>query len=139
MFDIIKHYKIVFSDLSFMEFDYSIFTECDFIYCDPPYLITDAVYNEKRNEYTGWNVEDEKSLYDLLDTLNNQNIKWGLSNVLYHHGNRNEILFEWSKKYLTFYPDIQYNHSSYQQKTRQLDSLEVYVTNFDSGYRDIIQ
>ncbi|WP_274599342.1 hypothetical protein [Enterococcus faecium] len=35
----------------------------DFIYADPPYLITTAAYNENG----GWSEKDEKDLYDYLD------------------------------------------------------------------------
>ena len=125
MYDIIKKNDFIFSSDDFEKFDYSFLNENDFVYCDPPYLITNAVYNEKR--------------YEILDSLNKKNIKFGLSNVVMHHNVKNEILDEWSKKYLIFYPDIQYNHSSYQQKSRQTDSVEIYVTNYDNGYRDIIQ
>ena len=89
MFNIIKKQNIIFSDLTFEQFDYSFLSENDFVYCDPPYLITDAVYNEKRNEFTGWDYKKEKALYDLLDELNERNIKWGLSNVLFHHEKTN--------------------------------------------------
>lgn len=139
MYDIIKKNDFIFSSDDFEKFDYSFLNENDFVYCDPPYLITNAVYNEKRNEFSGWNQEKEKKLYKILDSLNKKNIKFGLSNVVMHHNVKNEILDEWSKKYLIFYPDIQYNHSSYQQKSRQTDSVEIYVTNYDNGYRDIIQ
>lgn len=139
VFDAIKYQNILFSNQSFENFNYTFLNENDFVYCDPPYLITDAVYNEKRNEFTGWTQEKEIALYKLLDDLNEHNIKWGLSNVLIHRGQTNEILLEWSKKYLIFYPNIQYNHASYQQKSRLTDSIEVYITNYDSGYRDIIQ
>lgn len=139
MYDIIKKRNFIFTDLDFQKFDFSKFDDNDFIYCDPPYLISTAFYNEKRNEFSGWDENNEKKLYDLLDQLNERKIKFGLSNVLVHKNQKNEILEEWSKKYLIYFPDIQYNHSSYNLKERNIDSIEVYVTNHDSGYRDLIQ
>ncbi|WP_374847132.1 hypothetical protein ACEY2E_00505 [Metamycoplasma salivarium] len=38
----------------------------DFLYFDPPYLITNATYNSI------WTVEHDKQLLELLDFLNNK-------------------------------------------------------------------
>lgn len=139
LYDIIKTRNFIFSDLSFQKFDYSILDENDFVYVDPPYLITDAVYNEKRNDKTGWNEQEQRLLYDFLDKLNERNIKFGVSNLLFHHGKTNQILDKWRQQYFSFFPDIQYNLSTYAKEDRTSDSIEIYVTNYDSGHRDIIQ
>ena len=76
MFDIISKHEIVFSDYNFIDFNLNDLHENDFVYCDPPYLITEAVYN------SGWQEKEEKTLYDTLDNLNERNIKFGLSNVI---------------------------------------------------------
>ena len=55
-----------------------ILKKATFVYCDPPYLITTAVYNEN----DGWNCEKEKDLLDLLNKIANKNIPFALSNVL---------------------------------------------------------
>lgn len=94
----------------------------DFLYFDPPYLITHSDYNKL------WSVEDEERLYKLLDYLDNRNVKWGLSNMLQHKGKKNEILMNWGKKYNMF--SIKSNYISRFDNTIKLDSKEVYVTNY---------
>lgn len=65
--------------------------ENDFVYLDPPYLNTTAVYNENG----GWTEQDEDDLYALCEQLNKANIKFGLSNVFENKGNKNEKLINW--------------------------------------------
>ena len=65
--------------------------ENDFVYLDPPYLNTTAVYNENG----GWTEKDEDDLYALCEQLNEANIKFGLSNVFENKGNKNEKLINW--------------------------------------------
>ena len=69
-------------------------TDKDFVYLDPPYLNTTATYNE--NE--GWTIKDEEDLYDLCESLNNKNIKFGLSNVFANKGVENTKIIEWCNK-----------------------------------------
>lgn len=66
----------------------------DFVYCDPPYLITTATYNENNK----WIEQDEQDLLGIIDNLNDRNIKFGVSNVLESKGQQNQILKEWCKK-----------------------------------------
>lgn len=102
----------------------------DFIYADPPYLITCASYNEQ----DGWNIEDEKNLLDFLDTADSLGIKFALSNVLESKGNTNEILKEWldknKKKYHVFHLDYNYSNSNYHIKNKQSKYDEILVTNY---------
>ena len=74
------------------------FDEKTFLYCDPPYLITLGSYNDGKRGFNGWNVEDEKLLYNFLDKANSKNIKFMLSNVLDHNGKHNDLLETWVKK-----------------------------------------
>lgn len=68
--------KIDFKSESFTEFDYNKLTSKSFVYLDPPYLITDAVYNKY------WGENEETQLLNILDSLTKRDIKWALSNVL---------------------------------------------------------
>ena len=70
--------NIRFSSKDFSEFKLSELTENSLVYLDPPYLITNAAYNEQG----GWSENDEKRLLKFLDKLNAKNIKFALSNVL---------------------------------------------------------
>ena len=91
----IHNKNIFFTNKDFTELKIEKLKEDDFVYCDPPYLITCASYNEQ----DGWNETKERQLLKLLDSLNDNNIKFALSNVLENKGKRNEILIEWCKKY----------------------------------------
>lgn len=100
--------------------------EDDFVYCDPPYLITTATYNENG----GWTETHEKTLIETLDKLNEKGVRFALSNVLDHKGKENTILKEWSKKYRVHYLDHDYNNSSYQSKNIDQKTTEVLITNY---------
>lgn len=65
-----------------------------FIYLDPPYTNTMAVYNERG----GWNIEDDIKLFKELDRLNELGIKWAMSNVLWTKGIHNKHIEQWANK-----------------------------------------
>lgn len=99
----------------------------DFVYADPPYLITCASYNES----DGWNMKDELDLLTLLDNLNNSNIKFALSNVLESKGKSNDILKEWSVKYKVHKLDYTYKNCNYQKRDKsETSTIEVLITNY---------
>ncbi|RIY31150.1 DNA adenine methylase [Psittacicella hinzii] len=114
---------IVFSpSLDFAEFiQQQEFSSGDFLYFDPPYLITFSDYNKL------WSEEDELRLYALLDQLDANGIKWGLSNMLAHKQKENKFLASWAQKYKTF--RIKSNYISRFDNTIKQDSIEIYVTN----------
>ena len=117
-----------FTCVSFTDFDVSALTNRDFVYVDPPYLITCATYNEQ----DGWNEDHEKELLHFLDELNSKGIRFALSNVLRSKGKENTILIEWlsNKKYKTHHLDYGYSNSNYQTKNKQTKSEEVLITNY---------
>lgn len=116
---------IKFINKDFRDLNIYDVNEDDFIYCDPPYLITFADYNEN------WNEEDEKDLLNKLDFVNSKNIKFALSNVLEHKGRKNDILKEWSKQYNIHILDCNYGNCNYQTKDKSKDStIEVLITNY---------
>lgn len=95
----------------------------DFVYCDPPYLNTVAVYNENG----GWTCKDEDELRHLLTDLNNNQIRFGLSN----DASTNTTLIPWAEDngFIVNHLNISYNNCNYHKKNdRQND--EVYITNF---------
>lgn len=95
----------------------------DFVYLDPPYLITASEYNK------GWGEEEELRLYATIDWLTNQGVQWGLSNVVDHKGRHNDILNSWMVQYDVH--EISSNYISRFDNTIK-DSKEVYVTNVSS-------
>ena len=54
----------------------ALILDADFVYVDPPYLITDAFYNRH------WSEEQERYLYELLTDLNNKGKKFLMSNMV---------------------------------------------------------
>ncbi len=122
--------NIEFSNVDFMELDYSFLGENDLVYCDPPYLISTGNYNDGNRGFKDWKEKEEQELLGLLDRLNSKGIRFALSNVLYHKGMSNELLIEWSKKYKIHYIDKTYSNCNYQFKERNAVTVEVLVTNY---------
>jgi len=90
-FRLTKQKNIQFHNLDFLDFFKQIdFQEDDFVYLDPPYLITFSEYNKL------WNEETEKRLLDFLEWLDTQNVKFAVSNVSHYKGKVNQQFFEWS-------------------------------------------
>jgi len=125
-----------FSCMDFREFDTSALTENSLVYCDPPYLITCAAYNEQN----GWDEQRERDLYNMLDELNKRHIKFALSNVLSSKGKTNAILSDWLKQrnYRTVHLDYSYSNSSYQAKNktfpRKNHAIRLYPEAQANGY-----
>lgn len=121
--DFVKNKNIIFFNFDFEIFlERQTFEKNDFIYFDPPYLISMSEYNSL------WNEEKEKKLYSLLDDLNDKNIKWGITNLLNHKGKHNEYLSKWMRKYKVY--EIKSNYISFNDNTKKMGSKEVYVTNY---------
>lgn len=119
--------KIQYSSLDFKSFlNQQKFNDNDFVYLDPPYLLSTAAYNESG----GWTEKDESDLLNCLDELNTKGVKFALSNVLIHKGNENKILSEWAKNYNVHELDFNYNNSNYQSKAKENNTLEVLITNY---------
>lgn len=128
--------EVCFSTTSFEEFDFSFLTPADFVYCDPPYLITTGTYNDGKRGFKGWTEKEEYLLLQTLDKLNEKNIKFALSNVLEHKGKSNEILKNWittNSNYKINYIDFDYSNSNYQTLIRDKNaSIEVLITNYET-------
>lgn len=128
--DRIQKQNCTFTCCDFREFDTSALTPRDFVYADPPYLITCATYNEQG----GWNEAAEKDLLAFLDGLHQQNIRFALSNVLRSKGKENKILMEWldqnNNKYKAIPLNYSYSNSNYQTKDRKSVSEEVLIVNY---------
>ena len=118
--------NIIFTNKDFNELKIDKLSSNDFVYCDPPYLITCATYNEK----DGWNENSESKLLELLDKLNSQSVKFALSNVLFSKGKTNDILIEWSKKYNVHHLDYTYQNCNYHTKDKESKPDEVLITNY---------
>ena len=126
--DKLKNMNIEFSSKDFDKVSIENLGKDDFIYCDPPYLITTGSYNDGNRGFKDWKEEEEIKLYNYLDKANEKNIKFALSNVMEHKGKENKLLKEWSKKYKVIYLDNDYSNSSYN--TKKGKSKEVLIINY---------
>jgi len=125
-----------FVSCNFDELDLTDLGENDFVYCDPPYLITTGTYNDGKRGFTGWNTDEEMKLLRLLDNLNSRGVKFALSNVLTHKGKENTLLIDWIVRndYRVAHLAKNYANSSYHTSDRRLDaSDEVLVLNYLSA------
>lgn len=123
----IHNKNIKFTNNDFKKLNIDKLKDDDFVYLDPPYLVTEATYN------TGWNEETEKELLSLCDRLNEKGIKFAISNVLEHNGSKNEILINWSKNYNVNYLDYNYSNCNYHKKDNGHKSIEVLITNYKNN------
>ncbi len=121
-FEFIKDKDIIFENLDFKDFiQKQYFNENDFIYLDPPYLITFSEYNKI------WNENKEKELLNLLDDLNQKNIKFAISNVIKYKEKENNIFINWMKQYNIKL--IKSNYISYHNNSKK-EIEEVLVFNY---------
>ena len=123
-----SYFEYVFEkDITFYNMDFEKFlakvepTTDDFIYLDPPYLISFSEYNKL------WNTDTEHRLLNLLDELDKKNIRFAISNIIKHKNMYNETFDIWAKKYNVI--DITSNYISFHDNT-QKGSYEVLVTNY---------
>jgi len=125
--------NITFMKKDFDKVNLSKLTDKDFVYCDPPYLITVGTYNDGKRGFNGWNLEQERKLLDLLDRLNKNNIKFALSNVLKHKNKTNHLLKNWikSNKYNVYKIKNDFTNSNYHTNDRNKNTTqEVLINNY---------
>jgi len=121
-FDFTSKNIIELSNLDFKKFLENInFKKDDFVYLDPPYLISFSEYNKI------WNEEKEIELLNFLDELNKKNIKFAISNITAYKWRKNEIFINWMKKYN--FKNIKSNYISYHNNS-QKETNEVLVFNY---------
>lgn len=121
--------NIDFQNNNFINFNINQFNRNDFIYADPPYLITCASYNEKK----GWNEENEVQLLNFLDLLTKKGVRFALSNVLTSKGKTNSILRNWilsNPRYKCHHLEYTYKNSNYHKKDKINQADEVLITNY---------
>lgn len=131
--DTLNSKRIIFTKGDFDKFDFSALGKDDFVYCDPPYLITVGTYNDGKRGFTGWNSDQEQKLLSILDNLDKRKIKFALSNVLTHKDKKNDLLNAWIKNngYKVHRIDKDYTNSNYHTSTRNgALTQEVLITNY---------
>lgn len=99
-----------------------------FVYCDPPYILGTASYNEN----DGWTEKDENDLLDYLKKLSDDGVQFALSNVIEHKGMVHYNLKRWVEEnyFNIIYLKSNYSNSNYQIKNKELTTREVLITNY---------
>ena len=123
----LKSKKIEFHSRNFNTIKFDDYKNV-FYYCDPPYLLGDASYNENG----GWDLNKELELLNFLREISDSGGKFALSNVLEHKGKTNEVLLKWAiqNKFNIFYLDKDYSNSNYQSTAKSNKTVEVLITNY---------
>ena len=121
-FDFVQDKKITLSSKDFRTyFANRKYSKNDFVYLDPPYLITASEYNKR------WDQKAEADLLKTIDDLDKKGVKFALSNVTHYNESKNDLLIEWMKKYRTH--KIESNYISYHNNGKK-QIKEVLVTNY---------
>jgi len=128
-FALIKKKNTSFQNLDFFDFFESInFQNGDFVYLDPPYLITFSEYNKL------WNEDTEERLLNFLDYLDTLNVNFAISNVTHYKGKVNKQFLKWSEQHFSF--EIKSNYISYHDNSNK-EFKELLITNYEPEYREI--
>ena len=124
-FKFVRNKDIKWHNLDFIKFIKSIkFQKEDFVYLDPPYLISFSEYNKL------WDEDNERRLLRLLDRLNKKGIKFAISNIILHKGKKNKIFIDWMKQYKVH--KVKSNYISYHNNgIKKIE--EVLVTNYEKA------
>jgi DNA adenine methylase Dam len=120
--------KLILKNLDFEDIDLSSYRNSEMlVYCDPPYLISKATYNENG----GWNEESEKRLLTFLSKINELGIRFALSNFLEHKSFTNKLLVDWVEKnnFKIISINSNYKNSNYQTKNVGT-TREVLIINY---------
>lgn len=127
----LKQIDATFTDDYFSDFNITELTKKDFVYLDPPYLITTGNYNDGNRGFLNWSDMQEQEMYKLMDKLSKKGVKFALSNVLSHKGKVNNLLLDYIKTHNVCVNHLKcsYNNSSYN--SRGTGSEEVLITNYD--------
>lgn len=123
-----KLQNIEFHIGEFREFNTDFMNNNDFLYADPPYLISCGSYNDGKRGFAGWSANDDVALFEMLDSLNARHIRFALSNVIRHKGIENTRLLEWAGNYHIHNLNASYANSNYQATASE--TVEVLITNY---------
>lgn len=123
---IVSLYNYDFNYFSSKIIDLTKLTNRDFIYLDPPYFGTKAVYNNS------WDLKEEIVLIDFIQKLIDKDIPFGLSNSLINNIFSSEplvnLLNKNENKIKVHKIEHFYNNPVYTKKSEKT-TQEIYITN----------
>ena len=118
----LRNHEVVWFETDYADFLNRLsFVPDAYVFCDPPYLISNSEYNKL------WNYEKEIQFYSFLDQIDCKGVKFGLTNLAFHKGQKNPFFIEWAKKYSIY--SLKSNYISFNDNSIKTDSLEFFVTN----------
>jgi len=93
----------------------------DFVYLDPPYLITQAEYNAR------WQAKDDEDLREVFESLHSRGVRVAMSNVLQYRESQNISLERWARAFRVI--DVKSNYIN-RFDNRQKIIREVLIVNY---------
>ena len=94
----IENQELETTNLDFNKIDINKYAKDTVFYFDPPYIITNATYNDGKRGFKGWDESQEINLLKFLDKIDRNGQKFLLSNVINHNGKTNNLLLDWVTK-----------------------------------------
>ena len=91
---IVKEKNIEFKNSDYSELS-GVINNNSFVYLDPPYRLTTGAYNDGKRGFNGWGIEEERRLFEFVDSLNDKSICFMISYVMEHKGKTNNELKKW--------------------------------------------
>jgi len=91
---IVKEKNIEFKNSDYSELS-GVINNNSFVYLDPPYRLTTGAYNDGKRGFNGWGIEEERRLFEFVDSLNDKSIRFMISYVMEHKGKTNNELKKW--------------------------------------------
>lgn len=134
----INQKNILFTNTHFSKIDFSDIHPDDFVYFDPPYTITEAVYNKMY-----WSSEEDNRLMEIMSDLNKRGIRFAMSNVIEHSNKTNDKLIKWVEENNVRMVSIEMSYANAYAATKKLEdrvpSKEVLIINYDPPIKKNIQ
>lgn len=93
----------------------------DFVYLDPPYWISEAGYNAV------WDRKSESKLYDIMDEMDSNGVKFLMSNVSEHKGIVTPYIDRMKKWNMV---EVNYDYEKVARKKEKGITKEVMIMNF---------
>ncbi|MFP5164474.1 Dam family site-specific DNA-(adenine-N6)-methyltransferase [Staphylococcus equorum] len=131
--------KPIFTDYLFEHLNLSDLKPNDFVYLDPPYLITRASYNDGNRGFTNWNENQELKMYNLLNQLTSNKVRWAMSNVLENKEKQHTLLENFIKNKSVAVHVLNYNYNNSSYNSKGVGSKEVLITNYDVSNGNILK
>lgn len=120
-----------FISIDFKDYHYQKLNSNDFVFFDPPYILSTGNYNDGNRGFKNWTPQNEKQLYKILKKLDEQDIGFGLTNLYEHKAKKNKYLSRFinNNNYIIIDLNTNYDNSSYNTKNKDNITREVYITN----------